>query len=472
LRRLGALNTTDMAVIVSPGQNEIAQMAALGLDIEPHRKRMNDSQPGLDEKFKDTNDPLRLVFVCAMWLTGFDAPSCSTVYLDKPMRNHTLMQTIARANRVFPGKHSGVIVDYANVFASLEKALAIYGKGGGSANPVRDKAELAQALARAVEDASAYCANKGVDLAGIEALPVGDFQRLKKIDDGVNELISPDAQRRDFFGHERLVGTLYRAVKPDLAALAHTGRVACLATLAEAIRAKLNPNPPYIGGVMAGINALLDASITGHEIREGSVPALDLSKINFEALANKFKQSKHQKTDIEVLKAAVRAQLEKMIAANRLRADFAEKFEALIESYNAGSCSIEELFQELVKLSGSLDEEAQRHVRENLSEEELVIFDILTRPSPELSTEERTEVKKVARDLLARLKELLVLSWRQKSAARSQIKLAIEDTLDIGLPRAYTPELYNQKCAAVFEHVYERYPERGVGGAGAMPGQR
>ena len=90
---------------------------------------MNDE--ALDEKFKDANDPLRLVFVCAMWLTGFDVPSCSTVYLDKPMRNHTLMQTIARANRVFPGKHSGLIVDYANVFASLEKALAIYAKGRG-----------------------------------------------------------------------------------------------------------------------------------------------------------------------------------------------------------------------------------------------------------------------------------------------------------------------------------------------------
>ncbi len=217
---------------------------------------------------------------------------------------------------------------------------------------------------------------------------------------------------------------------------------------------------------MAGINELLDASITGHEIREGTLPALDLSKINFEALAHKFRQSKHKKTDIEVLKAAVRAQLEKMIEANHMRADFAEKFEVLIESYNAGSRSIEELFLELVKLSGSLDEEAQRHVRENLSEEELVIFDILTRPSLELSNKERTEVKKVARDLLSRLKQLLVLSWRQKAAARSQIKLAIEDTLDGGLPRAYTPELYNQKCAAVFEHVYERYPDRASAGPG------
>lgn len=119
LGRLETLRSTDMALIVSSSQNEIAQMQALGLDIAPHRKRMNAER--LDDRFKDTADPLRLVFVCAMWLTGFDAPSCSTVYLDKPMRNHTLMQTIARANRVFPGKHSGVIVDYANVFTAHAK---------------------------------------------------------------------------------------------------------------------------------------------------------------------------------------------------------------------------------------------------------------------------------------------------------------------------------------------------------------
>ena len=147
LKRLDVLKTTDMALIVSPGQNEIEQMKKLGLDILPHRKRMVESQPPLDEKFKDTDDNLRIVFVCAMWLTGFDAPSCSTVYLDKPMRNHTLMQTIARANRVFPGKHSGMIVDYANVFASLEKALAIYGPGGGGRVRSKDKAKLVEEFA-------------------------------------------------------------------------------------------------------------------------------------------------------------------------------------------------------------------------------------------------------------------------------------------------------------------------------------
>jgi type I restriction enzyme R subunit len=462
-QRLDVLKTTDMAVIVSPAQNEIQQMQKLGLDIEPHRKRMYESQPGLDEKFKDTDDKLRLVFVCAMWLTGFDAPSCSTVYLDKPMRNHSLMQTIARANRVFPGKHSGVIVDYANVFASLEKALAIYGAGKDGKTPLKNKQELVDELRRSVEAATLFCTSHGVDLAKIEATDAGSLARLSLLDEGMNALISPDPLRRDFFGQERLVSTLYRAVKPDPVALEFAGRVACLTTLADAIRAKLNPNPVDISEVMGAITGLLDTSITGHAIRESGPPALDLSKINFEALANRFKKSKHKNTDLEVLKAAIRSQLEKMVQLNRTRADFSEKFEALIESYNAGSRSIEELFQELLNLSISLSDEQQRHVRESMSEEELVIFDILTRPAPALSAEEQAEVKKVARELLTKLKALLVLNWRTKGAARSQLKLAIEDTLDSGLPTAFTKELYDQKCAALFEHVYESYPERNAG---------
>ncbi len=461
-QRLEVLATTDMAVIVSPGQNEIEQMKKLGIDIEPHRKRMNESQPGLDEKFKDTADPLRLVFVCAMWLTGFDAPSCSTVYLDKPMRNHTLMQTIARANRVFPGKHSGVIVDYANVFASLEKALAIYGAGKGGTNPVKDKAMLVAALREAITDATTFCAGHGVDLKAMESLPLGSMDRLSIIENAIDALIGPDAVRRDFFGHEKFVGTLYRAVKPDPAAIEFSVRVAGIATLAGAIRAKLNPNAPDISTILKQIGELLDESITGMEVREDGPPAIDLSKINFEALADRFRESKHKNTDLEALKAAIAAKLEKLVRLNHTRADFAEKFEELIDSYNNGSRNIEQLFEELLKLSNSLDKEQERHVRENLSEEELVIFDILTRPAPELTTAERDEVKKVAKELLSRLNALLVLNWRQKSAARSTLKLAIEDTLDT-LPAAYDRPLFAQKCSAVFEHVYESYPERNSG---------
>jgi type I restriction enzyme, R subunit len=461
--RLDLLNSTDMALIVSPGQNEIDQMKKHGLDIVPHRRRMNESQPALDEKFKDPEDPLRIVFLCAMWLTGFDAPSCSSVYLDKPMRNHTLMQTIARANRVFPGKHSGVIVDYANVFASLEKALAIYGAGKDGKTPVRDKKKLVEDLRKALDATTLFCANQGVVLAAIEQLAAASMERLQRVDDAVNALISPDPLRREFLGYERLVNTLYNAVKPDPAALEFAGRVACLAAIASAIRTKLNPNPADISSVMGDIAKLLDSSITGVEMPGKPAPLMDLSKIDFEALRKRFKDSKHKNTDLEVLKAAIRAQLEKLIRLNKTRMDFQEKFEELIESYNAGSRNIEDLFNDLVALSRNLSEEQQRHVRESMTEEELVIFDILTRPAPELSTEERSEVKKIARELLGKLVQLLVINWRQKSTARAQLKLAIEDVLETGLPQTYTTDLYKQKCSALFEHFYENYTEKGAG---------
>jgi len=460
LQRLDVLKTTDMALIVSPGQNEIEQMKGWGLDIVPHRKRMNDEE--LDEKFKDPKDPLRLVFLCAMWLTGFDAPSCSTVYLDKPMRNHTLMQTIARANRVFPGKHSGVIVDYGNVFASLEKALAIYGQGKGGASPVRDKQKLVEELRKAIDAATIYCANKGVVLAAIEQLPAGDIRRLQRIDDAVNALIAPDAIRKEFLAHERLVSTLYIAVKPDPVVVEFTPRAYSLGAIADAIRAKLNPNPADIAAVMGKVAETLDASITGVGMSAKPAPVIDLSKINFAALRDRFKESKHKNTELEQLKAAIRAQLDKLIRLNRSRADYLAKFEELIEAYNNGSRNIEQILEDLLQFAGHLSAEQQRHVREHLSEEELTVFDILTRPGPELSPEEREEVKKVARQVLERLETLLALDWRRQTQARAQIRLAIEDTLDTGLPKAYTPELYKGKCSALFEHVFESYQGEGT----------
>jgi len=231
----------------------------------------------------------------------------------------------------------------------------------------------------------------------------------------------------------------------------------------EPTRINLPSSPADISGVMGGINQLLDASITGVGMPAKPAPVMDLSKIDFEALRRRFKESKHRNTDLEILKAAIRAQLEKLIRLNKTRTDFQEKFEELVESYNAGSRNIEELFEELVKLSRNLSEEQQRHVRENMTEEELVIFDILTRPAPELSVDERREVKKVAKLLLERIKALLVLDWRKRQSSRARVEDAIKDLLDTGLPRVYSPELYQKKCSAVFEHIYESYSERDEG---------
>ncbi len=459
-QRLHILTTTDMAVIVSAAQNEIADMAALGLDIEPHRRRIVSSEPPLDERFKNPTDPLRLVFVCAMWLTGFDAPSCSTLYLDKPMRNHTLMQTIARANRVYPGKHSGLIVDYANVFASLEKALAIYGGRGSGSRPTQDKAVLVDQLRRVMAEAIQFCAEYGVQIPAITALPLTGMERLQAIADAREALIAPDTVLKRFQEHQRLVQLLHSAVKPDPAAQEFAAEVGALSVIAASIREKQHPDPVDIGAVMTDITQVLDRSISGIAIRDQGSPSIDLSKIDFEALARKFQQKKHKKTELEELKALIAAHLARMVELNPTRANYREKFEELIASYNAGSRSVEEIYNQLLKLSQELSQEQQRHIRENLSEEELAIFDILLQPAPELSDGERAKVKQSAKELVERIKQLLVINWQEKNAARSQLKLLIEDALDIGLPRAYTPELYKQKCEAIFSHIEQAYPDK------------
>ncbi len=465
-QRLDILKSTDMALIVSPAQNEIEQMKALGLDITAHRKRMRDEK--LDEKFKDPQDPLRLVFVCAMWMTGFDVPSCSTIYLDKPMRNHTLMQAIARANRVYPGKPSGLIVDYANVFASLEKALAIYGKGSDGQTPVRDKKKLVEELRKALTDATAFCAKHGADIAAIETLPVGSLDRLTKIADAVGCLITPDPLRKDFLAHERLVSMLLKAVKPDPAVLEFVSRASCLAIIAATVRERTGEGGGAdVSMVMGEINRLLDDAIAADgfsiaDAKDKRAGVINLSSIDFEALAKKFKKSKRKNVELEQLKAAIRAQLEKLIRFNKTRADYAAKFEALIESYNAGSRNIDDLFKELVTLSRSLTDEESRHVREKLSEEELTVFDLLTRPEPDLEPAERDEVKKVTKHLLAKLKAVLVINWRQKVRSRAQVMGAIQDILADELPKPYSKDIYERKVAAVFEHVYESYQGEGA----------
>jgi type I restriction enzyme R subunit len=239
-----------------------------------------------------------------------------------------------------------------------------------------------------------------------------------------------------------------------------------LRLIADAIRERLGDVPADITPVMAQINALLDRSIAadGFFLKDdsgegGRHKAIDLSSIDFEALSKRFATTTRKNVELEQLRAAVRKQLDTLIRANPTRADFSRKLEELIESYNAGSRNIDDLFKELLALSRSLSDEEQRHVREHLTEEELTVFDLLTRPGPDLAPAERDEVKKVARHLLEQVRRALVLNWREKAQARAQVKLAIEDVLDEGLPRAYTPDLYKSKCSIVFEHVFERFGE-------------
>ncbi len=456
--KIQVMTSTDMAVVVSQGQNEVKELADKGLDILPHRKRMNEENLG--EKFKDSKDPLRLVFVCAMWITGFDVPSCSTIYLDKPMKNHTLMQTIARANRKYPGKEAGLIVDYVGVFRKLQEALAIYGGAssgeGGEGEPIKNKAELVEYLKHLLARGISFLSEHGVNAQAIK--DAQGFEKVAKLDDAVEQLIANEETKNSFMSQARIVSRVYRAILPDPDANELAPDAVLISVIAQKIKA-LAP-PVDISEVMQQVEELLDRSIAPvpYIIKEDDdQPLHDLSQIDFEKLKEKFNQGR-KRTEAEKLRALLSMKLETMLTENPTRKDFMEKFQKLIDAYNSGSLNIEVFFKELVDLTAVLQVEDQRAIRENLSEEELALFDILTKPVPELAEKEKAQVKKVCKELLETLKaEKLVLDWRKKDRARSDVRRTLEIVFDRGLPESYDEGIYNEKCELAFHHIFTSY---------------
>ena len=457
------MKDTDMAVVVSQSQNEIDDLREKGVDILTHRKRMNDED--LDTKFKDPDDPFRIVFVCAMWMTGFDVPSCSTIYLDKPQRNHTLMQTIARANRVFGDKVNGLIVDYIGIFRDLERALAIYAEGTDpeGSNPIRNKSKLVEQLRGEIDEVKEFCANLGVDLPKIETAQPKTFERIQGIEDAVNSILINDETKEDYLQRVNHIFKLYKAILPDAAANEFRETCSLINIIAQRIRTLIPSVDP--SDVRAEIEELLDRSImpTGDMVATSGYfetnQMTDLSQTDSDQLRERF-QTRHKRIEVEKLRGTIHRRLSQMIRFNKTRMDYQEKFEEMIAEYNAGSTDDTLIQEKLQAFIEELNAEEQRTIAEQLSEEELTVFDLLTRPAlpeHELTEEEREEVKAVSKKLLDTLKqEKLVLDWRKRQQSRAAVRLAIENILD-ELPGCYTLEIYAQKCEAVYQHIYESY---------------
>ena len=463
------MKDTDMAVIISSSQNEQEDFKKKGLDILTHRKRL--AKEDLETKFKDENDPLRIVFVCAMWITGFDVPCCSTIYLDKPMRNHTLMQTIARANRVFPEKNNGLIVDYVGIFRNLQKALAIYGSdsGGGikeGESPVHEKKELLEMLETAIADVTAYCKKLKVRIGSIVAEERA-FERTALIESAVESLVYPEDDKKEFIRKSDMVVRIHKAVMPDPVAHDYDGIRSVLTAISNNL--KTPPGEVDISEIMKAVEELLDHSIAtkGYVIRsvrpeaaDGHAPfgKVDLSKIDFKTLKKLIDRGK-MRTVVDKLRTAIEMRLERLTELNRMRMDYLLKFQQMIAEYNSGSRNIEQFFKELTHFVQELDNEERRGIREGLTEEELALFDILTKPEMKLTEKERKGVKQVAQTLLQRLKnERLVLDWRKRQQSRASVRLTIEKALD-ELPRTYTKDIFATKCDLVYQHVFDSYQD-------------
>jgi type I restriction enzyme R subunit len=393
-----------------------------------------------------------------MWITGFDVQSLSTIYLDKPMRNHALMQTIARANRVFEGKTNGLIVDYIGVFRNLQKALSIYAKPGkGVELPVKNKKQLIFDLHESIDQTKKHCESCNINLDHILSGSAISFEKIALMDDAVDRLIANEEIKRHFLQLAGLSWKLFKAILPDRRAYEYEDICQCFHSLLGKIRT-LTPFA-NIEEVTQEIEQILDLSIDAHSyiITDDVNNIIDLSGLDFEKMRRDF-EKKHKNIELQKLRVEVEQVLYDMIEKNMTRTDYLKRFEEMIADYNSGSKNVDIIYKNLIDFAEALNEEQKRHMQENLSEEELAMFDILIKPEMELGEKEKQQVKKVARQLLETLKkEKLVLDWRKKQQARADVLYTIEKILDDELPRSYSTEIYHIKCEKVYQHIYDNY---------------
>lgn len=459
-RKLKWMKETEMAVVISQEQNEIQTFKKWGLDIAYHRNKMEKRE--LDKEFKDPENPFRVVFVCAMWLTGFDVKCLSCLYLDKPLKAHTLMQAIARANRVAEGKSNGLIVDYIGIVKALRKALADYTAnigGQGGVDPTIDKKELIARILEVMDKTKAFLLTKGFVLQDL--IEGYDFEKLSKLQKAADSVCGSMEDKKTFTTYASELRRLIKyADRDDLSSSQRKEYEAI-----DAIHAMLEKRRKHtdITDLTVTINQIVNKYVS----IEQPVPGVkedkkiwDISAIDFDLLQTEFAKAQNKHLLMRDLEDVIQQKLNSMLFTNPNRVNYYERYQKIIDSYNGEQdrATIEQTFSDLMDLANSMDQETKRYVREGFSsDEELSLYDLLFKDN--LTKNDIVQLKKVAVDLLQKVKNKIseLDHWTDKQETKAAVDNLIRDTLWAELPSSYDEVSISHYRQEIYEYVYTRY---------------
>ncbi len=472
------MEETLIQIVISEAQNEVADFKNWGFDIIPHRdllKRgfeVGQERVDVDSAFKDPDHPFRVAIICAMWLTGFDVECLSTLYVDKPMKAHTLMQAIARANRVYPGKDFGLIVDYNGMLKSLREALAQYAVGeggGGEMDIVAPLEERVNALVSAIEETESHLRSLGFDT--VRLVGTKGFVRISAIADAVEAVHTSDESRRRFEIMARQVFIRFKALIMEPAVFAYAERHDNI----EVVYKKLEElrDMADVTELMKQFHLIVNEAIRAQEPGDDQRESrqFDISQLDMDKLRQEFAgKVKRKASALEDIKQVVAAKLARMVQTNPQRMDYYKKYSEIIADYNREKdrVTIEETFARVLDLARSLDDEERRAVEEDLSQEELAFFDILMKD--EISRADRERVKLVSRRLFESLRKTLqpLERWIEKEQTRAEVEVLILDRLTEDLPSPpFTEDEKAQAAKAVFDHIWRQCASGQFPGAGS-----
>ena len=459
-RKLKWMQETEMAVVISQEQNEIQTFKKWGLDIKYHREKMEKRK--LDKEFKDAKNPFRVVFVCAMWLTGFDVKCLSCLYLDKPLKAHTLMQTIARANRVAEGKSNGLIIDYVGIVKALRKALADYTAnvgGQGGDDPTVDKDLLIKRILETIEKTKDYLKTKDYDLQNL--IDASGFEKLTQLQAAANAVCGSVEDKKSFTTYASELKRLMKYTDREEVTGAQRKEYEAIA----AIYAELQKKRKHVDttDLMVEINQIISEYVDVEPATSGDMEAgkrFDISEIDFDLLRREFAKSKTKNLIMRDLEEVIQQKLDSLLFTNPNRMNYYERYQEIIENYNSEQdrATIEKTFMDLMDLANSMDEEEKRYVREGFSsDEELSMYDMLFRD--DLDKQDIKKLKEVSVSLLQKIKAKIAEldHWTDKQETKAEVDNLIRDILWNDLPEAYDEisiSAYRQK---IYEYVYTRY---------------
>ncbi len=463
---LNYMNKVEMAVVISEDADEAEKFAAQGLDITLHRKKLNEITPDgkdIEDRFKDPDNPLCLVFVCAMWLTGFDVPSLSTLYLDKPMKGHTLMQAIARANRVFPGKSCGIVVDYVNVFKYMQRALSDYASNdNGSEYPAKDIETLIRNIDDCITECEVFLMQLGISIEAIIA-ETNTLDQLERLRLAYVKILEKDEWKDRFKVLSNLLMNLYDASKPEIfergwandkfAPLSYLYGLFCNQIDDE----KLNRAKARMAYTLDdSVSAIVAEDQAHYGIYKSKV--IDLSKLDVDAVRKVISESPYKALEIESLREYIEETLKQLINKNCTRIAFSERYKNIIDRYNAGGSENEDYYEKLLQLIEDLKREQNRATEMDLAEEELEIFDLLIKDR-KLTQKEEQKVKLAAKNLYKKLpeekKNVMVVDWYKDEKPRLQVMSIIKESLDNDLPESYNREVFATKTNLLMNHFID-----------------
>lgn len=458
------MKETEICVVVSAEQGEVAEFRRWDLDIVPHREKM--VHRDLDIEFKKAEHPFRIVIVCAMWLTGFDVKCLATLYLDKPMKGHTLMQAIARVNRVGGGKKHGLIIDYNGMLKSLRKALATFAQGEGKnkdKDVLRDDTEALAEYGQSINEAQQFLTDCGFNLNDLIAAT--GFEKQAMILRGVNAVCETDERRKTFEVMADDIAARFRGLFPNPGLFTYDKQENAISAIYN--RLQESKVAPDVSEMLQSLYDVVDTAMTTEITRTGSEPPsrYELTNVDVTRLQEEFKR-KCPNIKMLNLREKIEKRLVAMIMRNPSRVDLYEKYQEIVKEYNKDkdAAEIQKVFDDLFRFNDGLDDEERRYLREGLdNEDQLAVFDLLQKPT--LTRAEREQVKMVAKNLLAKLLEgkLRIDHWRAKASAQAQVKAEIIKHLFVNMPAAvYAEQEISDRANIVFAHIFDS--KIGLGG--------